>query len=173
MRVSLILFFAALCLCITSEISFAQSNLVLLVSQSGDYVGAGKTYDTTNISDFSVEFYGVVFNEGKGLRLSTVRVSAFGYEIFFEGPNQSNLTVGSYTNVSTWPLNENAPGLVVSGNSRGCNKICGNFQILELHTNGNGKIDHFWAKFTQYCECGTAPLTGEIRLNSQLATKAK
>ena len=37
-----------------ANIANCQPNLVLLVSQSGDYIGGGQTHITTNPADFSV-----------------------------------------------------------------------------------------------------------------------
>src|ERR1017187_1571531 len=144
-----------------ANVANCQSNLVLLVSQSGDYIGQGQTYVTTNPADFSVS------SDVWGLD-----IGAFGFDIWAEGPGGAALMVGSYTNAERDPFNGSAPGLSIFGNGRGCNTLCGSFQIYELDTDGSGNITHLWLTFTQYCECGTAPMTGEIRYNSQLAPPA-
>ena len=144
-----------------ANIANCQSNLVLLVSQSGDYIGQGQTYVTTNPADFSVS------SDVWGLD-----IGAFGFDIWAEGPGGAALTVGSYTNAERDPFNGSAPGLSIFGNGRGCNTLCGSFQIFELGTDGSGNITHLWFTFTQYCECFMAPMTGEIRYNSQLAPPA-
>jgi parallel beta-helix repeat protein len=141
-----------------ANIANGQSNLVLLVSQSGDYIGQGQTYVTTNLSDFSVD------TDVWGLY-----IGAFGFDILADGPGGAALTVGSYPNAARDPFNGSLPGLSIFGNGRGCNTVCGSFQIFELGFDGGGNVTHLWLTFTQYCECGTAPLTGEIRYNSQLA----
>jgi parallel beta-helix repeat protein len=142
-------------LCMLVRVGLAQSNLVLLVSQPGDYIGAGNVYVTTNPASFS-------FSSNP----TFIGISAFGFWIQFSPPYQSVLAVGSYTNV---PGSVTAPMVSVSGNSRGCSQYCGNFQVLEVHTNDVGAIDRFWATFTQNCECFMAPMSGEVRYNSQLA----
>lgn len=144
-----------LSLCLLARVGFAQSNLVLLVSQSGDYIGGGNVYVTTNPASFT--FSGSP---------TFVGISAFGFWIQFTPPYQSNFAVGSYTNL---PSSIDAPAVSVSGNGRGCSSYCGNFQVLEVHTNGAGAIDRFWATFTQTCECLMPPMSGEVRYNSQLA----
>lgn len=143
---------------LTIGIAKGQSNMVLLVSQPGDYIGQGQTYVTTNSANFSV-----------GGTAGTISASAFGYTMQFDGPGSTNLAVGMYTNASRYPFNGPGPGLSVSGNGRGCNTLCGSFEIFELRTNVSGNVDRLWVKFTQLCECGTAPLTGEVRFNSQSA----
>jgi hypothetical protein len=142
----------------TTGIARAQSNLVLFVSDPGDYIGQGLTYTTTNSADFT--FSGT---------LPFVQASAFGYGFTFTGPGGSNLTVEAYTNATRWPFNGGNPGIDISGNGRGCNMECGTFQILEIHTNASGQVDHFWGVFSNQCECFFAPMGGEIRYNSQLA----
>jgi hypothetical protein len=144
-----------------ANVANCQSNLVLLISQSGDYIGQGQTYVTTNPVDFSVS------SDVWGLD-----IGAFGFDIWAEGPGGAALMVGSYTNAERDPFNGSAPGLSIFGNGRGCNTLCGSFQIFELGTDGSGNITHLWLTFTQYCECFMAPMTGEIRYNSQLAPAA-
>jgi parallel beta-helix repeat protein len=139
----------------------AQSNLVLLVSQPGDYIGLGTSHITANPAEFT--FTGTP---------ALVVVGALGYIIAFAGPGESNLTVGTYTNAARWTTRGAAPGLEVTADFRGCSTICGGFQILELHTDASGNVDRFWAKFTQYCECSMPPLAGEVRYHSQLAPPA-
>src|SRR5882724_9151954 len=143
--------FFYLSLCLLSRVGFAQSNLVLLASQPGDWIGQGIVYSTTNPANFS--FSG---------NQTFIGISAFGFWIQFTPPYQSVLAPGSYTNV---PGSVTAPAVSVSGNGRGCSSYCGDFQVMEIHTNGAGAIDRFWATFTQKCECGV-PMSGDIRYNS-------
>src|SRR5437660_11101160 len=77
-----------LSLCLMARLGFAQSNLVLLVSQSGDYIGGGNVYVTTNPASFT--FSGSP---------TFVGISASGSWIQFTLPYQCNFAVGSYTNV--------------------------------------------------------------------------
>jgi parallel beta-helix repeat protein len=137
-----------------------QSNLVLLISASGDRIGVGQRYYDTNQANILVSGTAAV-----------VGVQAFGFSMSFAGPGQSPLTVGVYSNAVQYPSNGNAPGLSVYGNGRTCTNVCGNFQILELGTNISGQVTRLWATFLQHCECDTTPpLTGEIRYNCQTAS---
>jgi hypothetical protein len=157
-------FFAALFLLATSVVQ-AQSNLVLLVSQPGDYIGQGQTYLTTNVANFGASLNS--FGSQK-----YIQVTAFGFILQFGGPSGANLAVGTYTNAARFPSNGSFPGVSVFGNGRGCNGVCGSFQILELVVDGGGNLDRLWLTFTQECECSEAPMTGEIRYHSQLAPAA-
>ena len=139
----------------------AQTNLALLNSPAGEYIGQGRLYYTTNPTDFTV---GV-----SGSPPSAIAVYAFGFQIMLAGPSGTLPGVGIYSNAVAWPLNGSAPGLNVSGNGRACNTLCGSFQVYELHTDAGGTIDRFWATFSQKLYCNNPPLTGEIRYRSLLA----
>jgi len=112
MRPLIICLFGGLLLSI--RVATAQSNLVLFISQSGDYIGQGLTYVTTNTAEFS--FSGTP---------ALVTVSAFGYGFYIGGPGGTSLTVGIYTNSARYPFNGSQPGFDISGNGRGCNTDCG------------------------------------------------
>jgi hypothetical protein len=45
--------FIFLSLCLLARVGIAQSNLVLLASQPGDWIGQGNVYSTTNPANFS------------------------------------------------------------------------------------------------------------------------
>jgi parallel beta-helix repeat protein len=156
-------FLALLCTLILFPFALrAQSNLVLLASASGDYIGQGQLNISTNPMDFSVSG-----------TIETIHVGAFGYDLYFTGPGGGAMDVEDFTNAVRWPfMGPNDPGLSVYGNGRGCNTVCGQFQIFELHVDDAGNVDRLWLTFTQICECSMAPLTGEIRFNSQLAPAA-
>jgi parallel beta-helix repeat protein len=145
-------------LLLTTEALYAQSNLVMFLSQPGDYIGQGQANVTTNQSGFSVSGTPAQFVVG-----------AFGYSAYFSGPGGANLAVGTYSNAARWPFNGSAPGISIFGNGRGCNTVCGDFQIFELHTDNSGNVDRLWLTFTHNCECSGSTMTGEIRFNSQLA----
>jgi parallel beta-helix repeat protein len=143
----------------------AQTNLIWIDSPAGEYVGNGETYYSTNLADFDVARYG-------GLPAAIV-VNAFGYTAYFAGPNGQLPSVGVYSNAVRWPFNGSSPGLNVDGDGRGCDSVCGSFQVYEYHQDSSGNIDRFWATFSQYCgsggPCVGPPLTGEIRYRSLLA----
>jgi alpha-tubulin suppressor-like RCC1 family protein len=156
MRFSCVCFAAGML--IVSSVAHAQSNLFLMISPSGEYIGQGQTYYTTNQSDIGISG-----------TTAMVTTTAFGFFVYLDAPGTSNLMVGQYTNAVTYPGNGSMPGIRVSGNGRGCSPVCGNFQVFEIHTDGSGNVDRFWATFSQRYPCNGSPLTGEIRYNSQLA----
>ena len=67
-----------------------------------------------------------------------------------------------YQNAERYPFEDPGhPGLDVSGDGRGCNTLCGSFQIHELEVNGT-QLERLAATFEQNCECGTSTLRGCI-----------
>jgi hypothetical protein len=77
--------------------TFGQSNFVLLLQ---DYeIGAGSSFMTANAADFSVS--------GSP---AAIKVSAFGFDCYFAGPNGTNLIVGVYSNSVHYPSNGSSPG---------------------------------------------------------------
>jgi parallel beta-helix repeat protein len=113
---------------------------------------------TTNLADFQISG-----------DTSTLTVDAFGFRIQLDAPSNQPLAVGQYSNAARYPFNDQEPGLSVFGNGRGCNTVCGSFEILELHTGASGGIDRFWAKFSHSCECFMDAMTGDLRYHSVLA----
>ena len=111
----------ALLLCGTAR---GQSNLVLRLSQPGDWIG--EALPTSPQIQANYTFSG---------SLSMVGISAFGFWIQFSPPPGAPLAVGKYTND---PSNVWAPFAAVSGNGRGCSRYCGNWEIMEIHTNSAG-----------------------------------
>jgi len=108
----------------SASVANAQSNLVLLISPPGEYIGQGKTYYTTNSTEFSVSLV-------SGGLPSAAQVSAFGYIMHFAGPNGTAPGLGTYSNAVRYPFHGSNPGLSVTGNGRGCNSLCGSFQVFD------------------------------------------
>jgi len=132
-----------------------------MVSPSGDWIGQGANYITTNSAEFAV-----------GGSTQRIDVSAFGFLIQLDAPGSAVLTLGKYTNAVRYPFNGSLPGITIYGNGRGCNTVSGSFEILELHADGSGTIDRLWASFSHSCEGSMQALTGEVRFNSALAPAA-
>ena len=77
----------AVCVLSASMLARAQTNLALLNSAAGEYIGQGRFYYTTNTADFTVALNG-----------SAIQASAFGYLIMLTGPNNTVPGVGVYSN---------------------------------------------------------------------------
>lgn len=148
-------------LCASSGIA-AQTTRLLLISEEGDYIGQGQTYDldeSDGAFSASVNFDdGVTINfDGESLdfNLDFAHPEYRQYSEFLEGP---------YPGARRFPFNSpTGPGLSVSGNGRGCNNLYGEFDVLEVEI-AAGSVVSFAADFVQHCEGPDEPaLHGEIR----------
>jgi len=159
-RAVFICFFTS-ALILTTNAGRCQSNLVLLVSEPGDYIGQGQPYATTE----------PVYIRSSNIN-SLLEMEALGFFFSVNGSNNAPLTVGTYPNVGNASWQRSIPGLTIWGDGRGCDNICGSFQVYELATDADNNVTRLWMSFTQQCECWSARLTGEIRYHSELAPPA-
>ena len=131
-----------------------------LVSDPGDYIGAGQSYvyalDTATITTRSGQDGGY-FN---------MTVFSFGGEWWYvdlAAPVGSQLVPGTYEGAVRWPFQSpGQPGVSVTGNGRGCNTVTGRFEVLEAVFGPNGYLERFHARFEQHCEGGEPAIRGEL-----------
>ncbi|HAB18669.1 MAG TPA: hypothetical protein DCE44_19780 [Verrucomicrobiales bacterium] len=149
----------ALCGLISPCVTYGQADLGFLESSPGDYIGGGATYFSTNRLDIAV----TTSDE------SLLTLNFLGWVINLAAPLWETLKVGVYPNAIRYPFNGEQSGLSIWGNGRGCNTVCGEFEIHELDRGPDGTVEHLWVTFTQHCECFMAPLKGDIRISSRTA----
>jgi len=128
-------------------------------SPPGDWVGQGQeltfTSPATAISATSVS--------GN----SFVTVSWGSWRLQFESAGNAALAPGNFEGATRYPFNSSrSPGLSVSGESRGCNRLEGWFEIHEASFAGASVLS-FAADFVQSCDGGPA-LFGAVRFNSDV-----
>ena len=135
----------------------SQSNLVLMVSEPGEFLGQGRTTIITNASDFSV---------GLATDRSPNFLVVFGdrYWLYFHGERDVPFHVGEYE-----CLGGDFPTIRLGIESRSCGDGYGNYQILELETNLNNEITRLWLTFTSRIAPNSPSLSGEVRYHSLLA----
>lgn len=89
------------------------------------------------------------------------------YSFEFYAPKNQDFTSGIYKNARRFPFNaSDEPGLDISGNGRGCNRLKGEFEVLEVQLNKNGEFSSLAVNFLQRAEEIGAPLVGTLRYNS-------
>jgi hypothetical protein len=135
-----------------------------MMSEKGDFIGEGKTWiHLPGSSTISVELSGVDGNRVK----AKVGEGGDSWDLSFVTARGQGWAAGMYENAERDPFQgPSNPGIDVSGHSRGCNKISGRFEILELVSEGTPReIKRFAANFLQHCD-GRAPLSGYLRFNS-------
>jgi hypothetical protein len=154
-----------LCSCISFSQALAaepESSLVLF-SQPGDYIGQGKDIILTEETHtFTAGPNYRDFNRGVNI---LVRWAQHGsWNLNFDTGNGTPLEVGHYQFAKRFPFNDQSPGLSITGEGRGCNKLEGKFTVLEIKYSEDKKsVVKFSADFEQHCEGLPAALFGSIR----------
>lgn len=143
----------------------AQTTVLFLDSQPGDYIGGGTQHTVTPATGA----FTVSRNFDNGVSLS-VNTTGGIWSLAFSAPGDATLTAGTYDHATRWPFQSPVdPGLSVSGMGRGCNTLTGSFVVREAVYSATGEVQAFAADFEQHCEGGAAALLGSIRLNSSVA----
>ncbi|HEY2941458.1 MAG TPA: FG-GAP-like repeat-containing protein [Vicinamibacteria bacterium] len=153
----------------TASPAWAQTTVLFLDSQPGDYVGAGLQQTFTPLDG---TFSGSTLFGG-GVQVSFQGPSHFWY-LHFAPLTGATLVAGAYPEAQRWPFQSPThPALDVSGDGRGCNVLVGRFVIYELVVNGSGTVLQFAADFEQHCERAAPALFGSIRMNSSVAIQPR
>jgi hypothetical protein len=142
----------------------AQTTILFLDSQPGDYIGGGVQHTVTpENGSFTASRN---FDNGVTIQVNT---SGGGWTLAFAAPGDATLLPGTYDNATRWPFQSpTSPGLSVSGMGRGCNTLTGSFVVREALYGSAGEVQAFAADFEQHCEGGAAALVGSIRVNSSV-----
>ncbi|MCX7554684.1 hypothetical protein OS175_12405 [Marinicella sp. S1101] len=140
----------------------AQQTSLDMVSEPGDYIGQGQTYE---------------FDENDGTFTASTNFDD-GVTISFNGPpgsftmnfapkQDADFIIGPYPGATRFPFQSpRVPGLSATGFGRGCNQSFGEFTVLDVMVDGNDDVVYFAADFVQHCESIDAPaLSGEVRFN--------
>ncbi len=141
------------------SLGVAHAEAVLVLdSEEGDYIGQGEQITlTSNEAEFQVSR-----NYDEGVTIYVDSPTDWWY-LDFAAPYNEPLTVGAYENATRFPFQEiSEPGLDVFGNHRGCNRLTGRFDILEVTYDEFGEILSFSADFEQHCEGVEPALWGSI-----------
>ncbi|MFG6460173.1 hypothetical protein ACG04Q_01235 [Roseateles sp. DXS20W] len=133
-----------------------SGSYVYLTSDSGDYIGGGRTTAYTRRDAVL----------GVNLSGRKLTVSVTGDESWtgtFEGMNSlTDLQPGYYGKLQRHPFhNPTRGGMDWSGQGRGCNRLTGWFVVDKVSVSG-GQLTALDLRFEQHCEGGTAALRGQI-----------
>jgi V8-like Glu-specific endopeptidase len=126
-----------------------------VVSSPGDYIGQGKTY----------EFTGDQLDIKKTPR--GVKIKVDGWTLDVGAPVGQFLAVGEHQGAKRHISSKDAPGISFVGKGRVSTKITGAFVVWELEVEGD-RIVRLAIDFVQYSDEKGVPLTGKIRVNSNL-----
>lgn len=133
-------------------------NYVYLQSDTGDYVGAGKSYLYTSI-DSLIKLN--TTNNGLGI-YTNVQGNQNWTGSFLLPSGAGNLQAGYFAGLArTTSANATVGGLDWSGDGRGCNVISG-WVVIDKVTVTAGAMTALDLRFEQHCEGGMTALHGQI-----------
>jgi hypothetical protein len=142
---------------------------VTMVSDPGDFVGAGLSYDFFTADGDLVSESSFA---GRTVQVSVRGINDQGFEdqfdLFFDAPGDQPLVAGTYDGATRYPFNVATPGLSVFGNGRGCNTVTGTFTVTQAVYGGpdSSYLQDFEATFEQHCEGGEPALRGTVSIHN-------
>ena len=165
MRLRLFVFVFALTFTAVASASTPQTFLIL-ISQSGDYIGGGLTQTltpadgtfsvTNSTTDISISFH-------------TPNYSQF-WTLQFGSPKTQKFGRGEYEEATRTAFRSpTRPGVDVGGDGRGCNTVTGRFLVTDFALNTDGTIARLAVDFEQHCEGAPPALYGSFRYNSAVS----
>lgn len=131
------------------------------VSQNGDWVGQGQTrsYGPADGTFTAQKNY----HNGVNVLLT---LSGMSWTVAVAGPDAAPLAPGHYPMAMRFPFEDpGTPGLDVAGDGRGCNRLDGEFTVLDVAYGPGDTVISFAADFEQQCEGAAAAMFGSIRYN--------
>ena len=135
-----------------------------MVSDPGDYIGQGRTY---NLSPSTGAFSATISATRNVVTIyyQNPSISTDWWTLNFASPAfNTPLDVGTYLGATRYPFNTNgAPGLSVYGQHRGSNTLTGFFTVSTLTLAPNGTLQSFAATFEQHSEGGVPALRGTVQ----------
>lgn len=134
-------------------------NSLAIESEPGDPIGLGKEYLYNARAGWQVYGYGWK----NRIAVGVVNASWF---LNFAPRDGDTLRVGTYLNTTTWPFQDNEPGLHVWGGATGCGWTHGSFEVRQLRF-VSGRLANLDLSFRYHCEDNGAALTGRMRWNAR------
>lgn len=139
----------------------ASATSVVMLSDSGDYIGGGvpRWYHPGNAQISVSGSTGYLTVDISGGNLGDY------FHMDFAAPPGQALAPGTYVGAQRASFREaGRPGIDVSGDGRGCNTIEGLFEVKALDLNPDGTLARLWIVYEQHCEGGESALFGEVRI---------
>lgn len=136
----------------------ASRTRVTLSSDRDDYIGAGGLYRYTPRN-------ARITASGSRAEVHVhVAPNSGGYwDIDFQSSARRFLRRGArFANATRYPFNGRGPGLSVTGNGRGCNRLTGSFRVTAIRLRRDGRLRSFGARFVQHCEGLRPALRGSV-----------
>jgi hypothetical protein len=138
----------------------AVSGTFTMSSESGDYIGLGRSYSfdvSTDAISFGVMDWGEVRVFARSAATGELWTASLA------APGGAQLVPGVYTDARR-SFDATHPQLDVYGAGRGCNDTTGSFTVLDASYGQYGYLQSVHATFEQHCGGATPALRGEINL---------
>lgn len=137
----------------------ASGNYVYLQSDSGDYIGGGRTKLYTNADT-------LITMTNSGLTIDATLNGNQTWDGRFMLPSAAGtLQAGYFKDLTRTPFADPAVGGVEwSGDGRGCNTIKG-WVVIDKIVLANGALESLDLRFEQHCEGGSSALHGQLHWN--------
>jgi hypothetical protein len=134
-------------------------------SQRGEYIGAGVEWRYTHVNARFAAAYGRNAADPSSISI-VIDETTDGHgpwDVELGAPRGRTLTAGRYVDAQRNPFRASGlPGIEVSGDGRGCNRIDGRFVVREARFTAAGDVIRFRASFVQYCEGYLTALYGVV-----------
>lgn len=124
---------------------------------AGEYISQGLSYSYTPADAV------IAASGSRSYVRAAVGRNGDGFTAEFTPGGGDILAVGTYTGATRYPFNGSGPGLTVSGNGRGCNRLTGSFTIKQIGFSPvDGSLERLLVDVVQHCDGSTAALRGSI-----------
>lgn len=147
--------------------SAIAATFIHLRSDVGDYIGGGVTRTLT--PDTGTITATRNFDNSISISYSANDGSYSWWGLGFVGPQNMVLIPDNYEDATRLAFHSpTKPGLDVSGDGRGCNRLTGRYIVREAVYGVGNEIISFAADLEQHCEGGVPALWGTVRFNSNI-----
>ncbi|MGQ0585808.1 MAG: PKD domain-containing protein [Gammaproteobacteria bacterium] len=140
-------------------------------SERYDYIGEGRFYQSNESDSATTPSFENVPGFSSDAVENLIEVAVLGIEdwnVILQPPRGQNWQPGTYGIVQRWPFRgPDRPALDFSGEARGCNRITGFFEIVELEIVGNA-VTKLAADIRHGCEEISTYLFSAVRYNSNV-----
>jgi hypothetical protein len=142
----------------------AESAFLYMGSQRGEYVGQGSRWSYTHANArFEAGYYPAHDPSSISIEIDDPSDARNPWSVELAAPAGRKLARGRYLDAERAPFREPGfPGIDVSGDARGCNKISGRFVVKVAEFTPSGDVVRFLATFVQYCEGYLTALYGTV-----------
>jgi hypothetical protein len=149
----------------TLRVTLTDDTTLSFESESGDYIGQGKTFSAT--PEDGIITTSRNYDHGITISYQPHSDEPIWWTLDLAAPFDEQLEPGTYKGATRFPFQDsNDPGLDFSGSGRGCNTSTGEFTINSVSYDTDGGVQSLSADFTQYCGASSSSLRGHVTIDN-------